>query len=126
MMKAVYLLITFAVIFPSRSFPEESTFDLLTKGKNCKESSNQQIECNYKIGEDFWLSIPGIGLTDSAITLMKSDFYGSYYASYGLGHGCVIVKPGSKNRSLIRPNMAFVSPVNGKVYKDWESCKSGF
>lgn len=125
-MKVVCLLTTLTVFLPSKSFAEEFTFDLLTKGKECKESSNQQIDCNYKIGADFWLSITGIGLTDSAITLMKSDFNGSYYASYGLMHGCVIVKPGLKNKSLLRPNLAFVSPVNGKVYKDWESCKGGF
>lgn len=102
----------------------QTTFDALLKGKVCKESSNQQIDCDYKIGRDFHLSIAGVGLADAAITFMKSDFKGAFYGTVGVAHGCAIVKPGAANPNRNPADFAFVSPRNGKVYRDWQSCQS--
>lgn len=105
---------------------EASTYDLLVKGKQCAEEYNQQLTCSYKIGNDFSLAIVGIGLPDTAVTFMKSDFNGDYYGTFGLLHGCVIVKTGVKNKTSDPFDFAFVSHKNGKIYKDWQSCKAGF
>ena len=53
------------------------------------------------------------------------DVNGKYYGTFGILHGCVIVKNGMKNQDKNPLDIAFVSPINGKVYKDWESCKTG-
>ena len=58
----------------------QSTYDEVVRGKSCKEW-NQQINCDYKIRDDFWLSIAGIGNPDTGITFMKSDFNGNYLFS---------------------------------------------
>ena len=105
---------------------EASTYDLLVKGKHCVEEYDQQLTCNYKIGNDFHLAIVGIGLTDTAVTFMKSDLDGEYYGTFGLLHGCVIVKKGTKNKTTNPFEFAFISHKNGKIYKDWQSCKEGF
>lgn len=100
-----------------------STYEATLKGKVCGEWNDQQINCDYKIGKDFWLSIAGVGQSDVAITFMKSDFDGKYYGTFGVMHGCVIVKPGKSNKaSLI--DLAFVSPKDGKVYPTWPECQA--
>jgi hypothetical protein len=102
----------------------QSTFDLVVKGKSCVERSSQQIDCEYRIGTDFWLSIAGVGSTDAGISFMKSDLKGRYYGTVGAGHGCVIVKTGTANTTSDPIDFAFVSPKNGKVYRDWPSCQA--
>jgi hypothetical protein len=104
----------------------ESTYQKILKGKVCTENpSTQQIDCEYKINTEFWLSIAGIGLPDTAVTFMKADFNGKYYGTFGLLHGCVVVKPGVSNKDSLSIDMAFVSPKNGKIYQTWQLCQSG-
>ena len=101
----------------------QTTFDLIVKGKSCVEQRSQQIDCDYKIGTDFWLSIAAVGSRDAGITFMKSDLNGRYYGTVGVAHGCVIVKTGTGNPTRNPSDLAFVSPKNGKVYHDWPSCQ---
>ncbi len=96
--------IKLSAIFVSSAFmtsvhANTSVYDVALKAKSCHESYNQSIECNYKIGNDLWISIPSLGSPDVAVTFMKADFDGDYYATYGVMHGCVIVKPGKKTTS---------------------------
>ena len=109
----------------TNALAEVSTYDLTLKGKQCKEGLNQQLDCDYKIGDDFHLSIGGVGQSDAGVTFIKSNLNGKYYGTFGILHGCVIVKTGTKNTTKNPFDFAFVSPINGKVYKDWESCKIG-
>ncbi|MEQ1597887.1 MAG: hypothetical protein ABL880_00825 [Methylotenera sp.] len=125
-MKLILISILITATFQTSCFAEESTYDLILKGKKCEEGYNQQLDCSYKIDKDFWLSVAGVGIPDAGITFMKSDFNGQYYGTYGMLHGCVIVKPGTKNKTINPIDFAFVSPKNGKVYKDWQSCQAGY
>lgn len=125
-MQKIILMMILAVVSNSVLAADAvTTYDLILKGKVCKEGFNQQMDCDYRIGNDFWLSIAGVGSSDAGVTLMKSDFNGMYYGTIGMLHGCVIVKIGAKNKSASLVDLAFVSPNNGKVYKDWRSCKVG-
>ena len=57
---------------------------------NHKDNS-QQLECTYQVGKDLNVSITGIGQPDTAITYMKSDFEGDFYATYACDawvHNC--------------------------------------
>ena len=100
----------------------EDTYESVLKGKQCKETSGQSIECDYRVGKTLHVVIAGIGQPDASITFMKSDFNGDYYASIGVLHGCVIVKRGPVGGMF---DFAFISPHNGKVYKGWQECQSG-
>lgn len=111
---------------------KKSTYQLTIEGKKCSESSSQQIDCDYRLGSGLWISIAGIGLPDTSVTFMKSSFEGDFYATYGIMHGCVIVKRGKKNPlppAAEGPgsptDYAFVSPKNGKVYRSWTQCQGG-
>ena len=125
-MKLILTSILITLAFQTGCFAEESTYDLILKDKKCEEGNNQQLDCSYKIGKDFWLSVAGVGTPDAGVTFMKSDFNGEYYGTYGVLHGCVIVKTGTKSKTINPFDFAFISPKNGKVYKDWQSCQAGY
>jgi hypothetical protein len=118
-------------ILPVLSFALElSTYDAVLIGKACKETQSQEISCEYKVGNGLHFIIDGIGGEWTGITFMKSDIDGDFYPTFGLQHGCVIVKRGKKNWKKDVDSgpgspidYAFVSPKNGKVYRDWVACK---
>ena len=108
---------------------EKSTYTLVLAGKKCK-TLNQTISCEYSVGTGLKFSIDGIGQPDTGITYMKSSFEGDFYSTYGLLHGCIIVKRGPKgikSSALNGPgsptDYAFISPINGKIYSSWEECQ---
>jgi hypothetical protein len=123
-MRGLQAAIAGALVVMSSSAIAGSTYDATLKGKSCSEGTNQQIQCDYRLGNDFWLSIAGVGQSDAGITFMKSDFTGEYYGTYGTMHGCVIVKTGAGNKTNNPMDFAFVSPKNGKVYEDWDACQA--
>ena len=125
--KRLAFICTFASFCSSQAFAAPSTYEITVKGKTCQESSGQLIECDYKIGKSLHISIAGLGQPDTGVSFMRSDFDGDFYATFGVMHGCVIVKPGKKNITPdYLPTFAFISPKNGKVYKDWQECQSSY
>ena len=124
-MKHLAIVVAVAFLYSGQALAGPTTYDLTVKGKLCQDSSTQTIECSYTIGKSLHITISGLGQPDTGVAFMKSDFDGDFYATFGLGHGCVIVKPG-KNRAVpgYFPSFAFISPKNGKVYKDWKECQA--
>ena len=93
------------------------TYRKTLAGKSCEGNSRQQINCTYKIGKDLRISIDGIGFPDTGVTFAKSNIEGDFYATFGMRHLCVIIKP--RNWIIdFEAGLAFISPRNGKVYKD--------
>ena len=121
-------LLLFAVLsslYSSSASPTHlSTFEVVARGRTCSQSTidPRQTDCVFRVGKDLWFSIAGTGTRDAGIAFMKADIDGDYYASFGLRHGCVIVWPGRQLPSAKVTDLAFVSPVNGRVYRSWESC----
>lgn len=99
----------------------DGTYDATVAGRNCRDF-HQQLSCEYRVGKSLHFEIAGIGDPDTAVTFYKVDWDGDYYATWGLLHGCVIVKAGAKARDPSPVNTAFVSPLNGKVYRTWQAC----
>ena len=102
------------------------TYEDVVAGKSCKVSDSQQINCDYFVGTNLHVGLAGVGVPDTAIYFMYSDFNSDYYAKVGIMHGCVIISPGRASDRLPGGNLAFISPRNGKVYEDWKSCKAGY
>lgn len=130
---AFMTLLTSSILLymPSHSWADQSsTYDEVLKGKQCAAHSNSQtLSCQYRVGADLHLSIDGIGQEDTGVTFMRSNAEGDFYATYGILHGCVVVKRGNKRYSPepVGPDpmsdYAFISPRNGKVYRSWPQCK---
>jgi len=115
----VLSILCFLVLWISPAWAGE-TYEKTLAGKSCEEDSRQQINCTYKIGKDLEIWINGIGLPDTGVTFAKSNVEGDFYATFGMRHLCVVV-----SGRLLMQGIAFISPKNGKVYKDWETCKAG-
>ena len=133
-MRKVCVLVVVAMFLPSFAIGQDIVYfvyEMTMKGKKCTTSEKQQIDCEYRVGKDFWLTISGIGMPDTAITFMSSSFEGDFYGTVGVMHGCVIVKPGKIVLDLaakngVDPGFAFISPKNGKVYRTWQECEAGY
>ena len=103
-----------------------TTYDEVVKGKTCKSSVSQSIECDYKVGASLVVTIAGVGEPYAGITMMKSDFNGDYYAGVGVLHGCIVVNMGTSNPAFsMGVDAALISPKNGKVYRKWQDCQAG-
>jgi hypothetical protein len=125
--KRFALICTIPAFCSGQAFAASSTYELTVKGKTCQESHGQLIECDYKIGKSLHISIAGLGQPDTGVSFMRSDFNGDFYATFGVLHGCVIIKPGKKNIAAgFLPTFAFISPKNGKVYEGWQECQSSY
>jgi hypothetical protein len=57
--------------------------------------------------------------------LLYSINAGDYYARFGVMHGCIIVARGTRRPESENPfDFAFISPKNGRVYRDWRDCQA--
>ncbi len=97
------------------------TYDAVVKGLKCTQQRSGQLDCEYRVGRSLRLEIAGVGQSDAAITFYKVDFDGDFYATVGVLHGCVVVKPAHHPPGQFS-QFAFISPKDGKVYLDWETC----
>jgi hypothetical protein len=100
---------------------DDSLFVIVNNAKTC-ESGDRGNECNYRIGDSFHVSIAGVGTASAGIHFMKSDANQPIYASFGIGHGCVIV---NRFKEKTIPEFVFISPKNGVVYDSWNDCSAG-
>jgi hypothetical protein len=133
-MKRVIAALTLAALASSTEAGGQSegpTYRAVVRGMTCKQSAvvRGQLDCDYRVGTAVHFIIVGVGQPDAAITFLSAAGYDAdYYVTYGVLHGCVIVKPGgkttqSRNASDEVPEMAFVSPKSGKVYPSWQTCR---
>ena len=126
-MKLIWVLLALtgmATMLHAQNEPRP-TYDAVVAGMSCKQSyiSDTQLDCDYRVGKDLHFVIAGTGQDDAAITVVRAAGYdGDYYATFGILHGCVIVKPGSGSGRPAFSDMAFVSPTTGKVYLTWQEC----
>ena len=116
---------------PNISWAIDSTYDEVLKGKQCATHPDlQALSCEYKVGADLHISIDGVGQEDTGVTFVKSSADGDFYATYGILHGCFVVKRGPKSHTEApggpgsMSDYAFISPRSGKVYRSWSECKS--
>jgi hypothetical protein len=117
-------LTAFAVATNASPADSVSLYDLLLKSKKCASSaiSPNQLNCEYSAGKDFQLEIAGVGDSDAGISFVRSNREGDYWGSFAIKHGCVVVHAQPRRDSFAMPDLAFISPKTGKVYKDWRTC----
>jgi hypothetical protein len=114
-----------ALAAASTAWAIEPPYEATTRGALCKSTPQGPRECSYSVGRDLAFSIAPIGEPDALISFIRSDDGGDYYASFGVLAGCVVVKHGKRGmrEADSRYAYAFVSPRNGRVYRDWHDCR---
>lgn len=88
---------------------------------SCKQLSSGRLDCEYKVGTSLRFNIAGVGQPDAVVNFFEVDPQGEYLAGIAPLHGCVIVRA-SRTRPDSTSSAAFVSPNDGKVYRNWNTC----
>ena len=89
--------------------PARDLVDETVAARKC-ESGN----CRFTLDTvDF--EIAGVGDPTVQFAVYSANIQKTW-AAFGLGHGCVMVK---RMETMV---IAFVSPKNAKVYRDWSAC----
>lgn len=97
------------------------TYDAVVQGMTCKQQQSGRMDCEYKVGKSLRFIVSGVGQQDVIVNFFKVDADEDFVASVAPLHGCVVVRP-SQSRSDTSTNLAFVSPQDGKVYRNWNTC----
>lgn len=88
---------------------------------SCRQLSSGRLDCEYKVGSSLRFQISGVGQADAVVNFYHVDPAGEYVAGIAPLHGCVIVRP-TNTRPDSTSAAAFVSPTDGKVYRNWNTC----
>lgn len=105
--------------------PSTKLYNAVKEAQKCNTSSivPGQMECDFKMGS-LHFAIAAVGSPDAGIAIYKADWDKDYHLSYGVQHGCLIVKWGQKQQTSENAmEMVFVSPATGGVYRTWEECQ---
>lgn len=73
MIKGLGVICAIALFSAGEVNAAPSTYELTVHGKTCRESVDQQLDCDYKLCESLHISIAGIGLPDTGVTFLKSE-----------------------------------------------------
>ena len=113
-----------ASLAAQRAEKPNPTYDAVVQGMSCKQRQSGQMDCEYLVGKSLRFVISGVSQADATITFYRVDSEQDYYAGVTALHGCVVVKP-TKNTAAAADTIsqfAFVSPRDGKAYRDWQNC----
>ena len=120
------LLPVLLLVFSVGVGANDAVYDAVVAGKECRSKENYPLHCTYRVGVDLEIIIAGVGDPDTLIVFKSSRYDGDYYGAVGVLHGCVIVRPGGPWVDHPVGSIAFISPINGKVYKTWDACHSRY
>ena len=102
---------------------QDQLFAKVVAGSECKQTANNGLVCEYKVGDQLRFSIKDAGGTDTVVGFNQSNINNEFYAV--LYFGCIVVVPGQAHpRNYDKDYGVYVSPKNGRVYKTKNECKS--
>lgn len=103
--------------------PEPTLFDRLKQAQKCTTAFDSgQMDCDFDLGS-LHFEIADVGAPMGGVSIYKADSYNGFHLSYGVLHGCLIIKPGFDTPAPLS-DIAFVSLATGGVHRDWRACKS--
>lgn len=114
---------------PAQATQDATTFDAVQRGRICAPSQDdpRRVDCDFQVGQSLRFIIVGVGLPEGGLEFVKADYQGDYYGGTGFASRCVIIWPGeatTKNQPSRAKDDAYVSPVDGRVYRDLPSCRA--
>jgi hypothetical protein len=98
-----------------------ATYEAVVRGMSCRQQSSGRLECEYKVGDGLHLQVSGVGQVDVVVNFLRVDAASAYVAGVAPLHGCVIVRPAHASADSAA-SLAFISSVDGKVYRNWNTC----
>jgi hypothetical protein len=102
---------------------QDQLFERVVAGASCKQTVNNGLICDYKVGNKLAFSIKDAGGTDTVVGFHYSNINDDFYAVYYFD--CIVVVPGHAHpRNYDLGYGVFVSPRNGRVYRTRSDCQS--
>jgi hypothetical protein len=102
---------------------QEQLLAKVIAGADCKQSINNGLLCDYKVGDQLSFSIKDAGGIDTLVGFQHSNINAEFYAVFYFG--CVVVVPGHAHPKNYDHNYGvYVSPKNGRVYRTKQECQS--
>ena len=111
--------VTLLVPLLTTAAPAGHLFDQVKAAQKCHSQENGSMECDFDL-RSLHFGIAGVGDPDAGIAIYKADSEAEFHLSFGIKHGCLIIRHGLNVPSF---DLAFVSPITGGVYRDWPSCQ---
>lgn len=119
---AALFLITVSSATPATAQAQlDNLFELVVAGAECKQSLNNGLMCDYRVGKKLRFAIKDAGGSDELIGFRHSDINDDFYAV--MYFGCIVVVPGLATKNYGKDDNVYVSPKNGRVYRKKEECQ---
>jgi len=123
MRKSILMML---LIVMSSSVTAESAKDALfakvVAGADCKQTVNNGLICEYKVGQKLRLSIKDAGGSDPVIAFRHSDWDDDFYAV--MYFGCIVVVPGTASKEKYEGDGIYIAPKNGRVFRTRSECQA--
>jgi hypothetical protein len=118
-------LVLLTILSVTQPVAAQTAFEAATRGASCRQNTQGERLCIYRIGRDLEFSITAVGESDAGVSFLRSNITGDFFARTGVQHPCVIVAAGERAPAEARTpagGYAFVSPFTGLVYRTWQAC----
>jgi hypothetical protein len=123
MRKAVLaMLLAVVSISAAAQSAKDDLFAKVVAGADCKQSVNNGLICEYKVGQKLRFSIKDAGGSDPVIAFRHSDWDDDLYAV--MYFGCIVVVPGTASKEKYEGDGIYIAPKNGRVYKTRNECQA--
>jgi hypothetical protein len=101
---------------------KEELFKNVLSGSDCKQTLNNGLICEYKVGKSLKFSIKDVGGSDQVIAFRHSDWDDDYYAV--IYFDCIAVVPGTLTTEKYDGDGVYIAPKNGRIYRTHHECQA--
>ncbi len=123
MSKAILMLLL--AVLSGSAAAQSTKDDLFVKvvaGADCKQTVNNGLFCEYRVGQKLSFSIKDAGGSDPVISFRHSDWDDDFYAV--MYFGCIVVVPGSASKEKYDGDGIYIAPKNGRVFRTRSECQT--
>ncbi len=100
---------------------KEELFASVLAGAECKQTLNNGLICEYKVGRRLRFSVKDAGGNDQVIAFSHSDWDDDYLAV--MYFGCIVVVPGASNKEKYGGDGVYIAPKTGRVFLTLPECQ---
>jgi hypothetical protein len=123
-MRKAILMLLLAVLSGSATAEsaKDALFAKVVAGAECKQTVNNGLICEYRVGQKLRFSIKDAGGSDPVISFRHSDWDDDFYAV--MYFGCIVVVPGSASKEKYDGDGIYIAPKNGSVFRTSSECQA--
>jgi len=122
MLKVILMLLAAVSGSVLAQSPKDDLFAKVVAGAECKQTVNNGLICEYKVGQKLKFSIKDAGGSDPVIAFRHSDWDDDFYAV--MYFGCIVVVPGTASKEKYDSDGIYIAPKNGRVYMTRNECQA--